>query len=65
MNYFDFITEEEINKIEKCDLLYSTNVISLDNKKNRKLLNSYAYRQYLRNTNTDNAEDNKGGVSCE
>lgn len=66
MNYFDnFITEEEINKIEKCDLLYSTDIISLDSKKNRKLLDFYAYQQYLKNTNTNNAEDNKGGVYCE
>lgn len=34
MNCFDeFITEEELTKIEKYDLLYSLGVISLDNKK--------------------------------
>ena len=65
-NYFEVIfTEEELNEIEKYDCLFSFNVISLEDKKNRKLLDSYAYQQYLKNTTTDNAEDNKGGDSCE
>lgn len=64
MDYFDvFITEEELNEIEKYDCLFSFNIISLDNKKNQKLLDSYVYQQYLKDTN--NTEDNKGGDSCE
>lgn len=63
MNYFDdFITEEEINEIEKYDCLYSFRVISLDDKKNSKILNSYAYQEYLKKQST---KDNKGGVPCE
>ncbi len=66
MKYFDdFITEEEINKIEKYDCIFSFGVISLDDKKNRKYLNSYAYQQYLRNTSNLNAEDKKGGANNE
>lgn len=65
MDYFDFITEEEIEQIEKLDCLYTKDIISLNDRKNHKLLNSYAYQQYLKSTSNDNAEDNKGGVSCE
>jgi len=66
MNYFDnFITEEEINEIEKYDCLFSFSVISLDDKKNRKFLDAYAYQQYLRNESNLNAEDNKGGANNE
>lgn len=65
MNYFDFITEEEIEQIEKLDCLYTKDIISLNDSKNHKLLNSYAYQQYLKRTSNNNAEDNKGGVSCE
>lgn len=65
MDYFDFITEEEIEQIEKLDCLYTKDIISLNDRKNHKLLNSYAYQQYLKNTSNDNAEDNKGGVTSE
>lgn len=65
MDYFDFITEEEIEQIEKLDCLYTKGIISLNDSKNHKLLNSYAYQQYLKNTTNDNAEDNKGGVTSE
>ena len=65
MDYFDFITEEEIEQIEKLDCLYTKDIISLNDIRNHKLLKSYAYQQYLKNTSNDNAEDNKGGVSCE
>ncbi len=66
MKYFDdFITEEEINKIEKYDCLFSFNIISLDDKKNRKLLDAYAYQQYLKDKSNLNVEDNKGGANNE
>ncbi len=66
MDYFDYsITEEELNEIEKYDCLFSTNVISLDSKKNRQYLNSYAYQQYLKDESQLNAEDNKGGADSE
>lgn len=65
MDYFDFITEEEINEIKKCDCLYCKDIISLDNKKNRKLLDFYVYQQYLQNTSNETEADNKGGVACE
>ncbi|MCI8309936.1 MAG: hypothetical protein HFJ45_07190 [Clostridia bacterium] len=62
MNCFDdFITEEELKEIEKHDCLFSFRVISLDDKKKRKYLNSFAYQQYLK----QNAEDNKGGADNE
>lgn len=52
MDYFDiFDTEDKINEIEKYDCLYTENVISLDDKKNRKYFNSYMYQQYLQNEN--------------
>lgn len=63
MNYFDdFITEEEINQIEKYDCLFSFGVISLDDRKKRKYLNSYAYQEYLRK---ESKNDNKGGADNE
>lgn len=66
MNYFDdFITEEELNEIEKYDCLFSFRIISLDDKKNRKLLDSYAYRKYLQTLNESNTSDKKGGVTSE
>ncbi len=66
MKYFDdFITEEEINEIEKYDCLFSFRVISLDDKKNRKLLDSYAYQKYLQTLNESNTSDKKGGVTSE
>lgn len=66
MNYFDdFITEEEINEIEKCDCIFSFGVISLNDKKNRKFLDSYVYQKYLQTSNESNTDDKKGGVSNE
>lgn len=66
MDYFDYsVTEEELNEIEKYDCLFSANVISLDNKKNRKYFNSYAYEQYLKAESNSNTEDNKGGADSE
>ena len=66
MNYFDdFITEEEINEIEKYDCLFSFRVISLDDKKSRKLLDSYAYQKYLQTLNESNTSDKQGGVTSE
>jgi len=66
MKYFDdFITEEELNEIEKYDCLFSFRVISLDDKKNRKLLDSYAYQKYLQTLNESNTSDKKGGVTSE
>ena len=62
MDYFDFITEEEIDQIEKYDQLYYEYTISLNDIKNLKLLDLYAYQQYLKNKQTT---DNKGGVSNE
>lgn len=62
MDYFDFITEEEIEKIKKHDHLYYEDTISLNDMKNLKLLDLYAYQQYLKKKK---AEDNKGGVSNE
>lgn len=62
MNYFDFITEEEIEYIEKCDNLFCQDTISLNDMKNLKLLDLFAYQQYLKNKQTT---DNKGGVSNE
>ena len=51
MKYFDeFITEDEIDEIVKCDNLYSVDVISLYDKKNRKLLASSAKNDYLCST---------------
>ena len=65
MNYFDFITEEEIDQVEKSDHLYCENTISLNDMKNLKLLDDYAYQQYLKKKSNTNAEDKKGGVSSE
>lgn len=66
MNYFDnLLTEEELKKIKKLDCLYSKDNISLDDKKNRKLLDFYVYQKYLKNISNENTEDKKGGASCE
>lgn len=59
MDYFDFITEEELNEIEKYDCLYTKDIISLDDNKNRPKLDLYVYKLYLQNqTNTDMKEGN-------
>lgn len=65
MNYFDFVTEEEINNIQKTDCLYTTGIISLNDKKNKKIFDSYAYQKYLQKTNNYNTKDIKGGAFCE
>lgn len=62
MDYFDFITEEELEKIKKYDHLYYEDTISLNDLRNLKLLDLYAYQQYLKNKQ---ATDNEGGVSNE
>lgn len=43
------VTKEKLIKAN--DNLYTENVISLDDKKNRKYFNSYMYQQYLQNEN--------------
>lgn len=65
MDYFDFITEDEIEQIEKYDCLYNIDTISLNDMKNLNLLDLYAYKQYLKKKSNTYAEDNKGGVSNE
>ena len=65
MDYFDFITEEEIDQINKYDCLYYEDTISLNDMKNLKLLYLYAYQEYLKKINNVNAEDKKGGVASE
>ena len=65
MDYFDFITEEEIDQINKYDCLYYEDTISLNDMKNLKLLDLYAYQEYLKKINNVNAEDKKGGVASE
>lgn len=66
MKYFDeFITEDEIDEIVKCDNLYSVDVISLYDKKNRKLLDSYVYQKYLQALKESNTNNKKGGVPSE
>lgn len=63
MKYFDeVLTEEEIEEIQKKDNLYTKDTISLNDKKNSKLLDSYAYQQYLRKKNKKKSNNNKGGA---
>lgn len=63
MKYFDeVLTEEEIEEIQKKDNLYAKDIISLNDKKNSKLLDSYAYQQYLRKKNKKKSNNNKGGA---
>lgn len=57
MNYFDEIfTEDKIKKIKKKDCLYVKGIVSLDDKKNQKELDSYAYEVYLRKMKEENEE---------
>ena len=59
MNYFDIVlTDDEIDKIEKLDNLFTKDVVSLDDEKTQAKLACYAYEMYLRN------ESKKGGGSC-
>lgn len=49
MNYFDiFDTEDEIDKIEKLDCLFTKDTVSLDDEKTQVKLACYAYELYLR-----------------
>lgn len=57
MKYFDeFITEEEIENIQKVDCLYSVDTISLNDRKKRKMLDSYAYQNYLKEINSESSD---------
>ena len=66
MNYFDiFDTEDEIDKIEKLDCLYTKDIVSLDDEETQKKLACYAYEMYLREKNKKSSNDKKGGYTCD
>lgn len=59
MKYFDEkITEDEINKIQKVDCIYTDDVVSLDDKKVQKMLDVQVYQIYLKKQSEENNEDN-------
>lgn len=58
MKYFDEkITEDEINKIQKVDRIYTDDVVSLDDKKVQKMLDVQVYQIYLKKQSEENNED--------
>lgn len=58
MKYFDEkITEDEINKIQKVDCIYTDDVVSLDDKKVQKMLDVQVYQIYLKKQSEENNED--------
>lgn len=58
MKCFDqTITEDELKKIIQKDNLFTEDVISLNDNKNKKALDNYAYQQYLKKEVTNNLKD--------
>lgn len=58
MKYFDKkITEDEINKIQKIDCIFTDDVVSLDDKKVQKMLDVQVYQIYLKKQSEENNED--------
>lgn len=58
MKYFDEkITEDEINKIQKVNRIYTDDVVSLDDKKVQKMLDVQVYQIYLKKQSEENNED--------
>ena len=66
MKYFDEkITEDEINKIQKVDRIYTDDVVSLDDKKVQKMLDVQVYQIYLKKQSEENNEhDDKKAGDC-
>lgn len=58
MKYFDEKnTEDEINKIQKADCIFTNDVVSLDDKKVQKMLDIQVYQIYLKKQSEENNED--------
>lgn len=58
MKCFDqTITEDELKKIIQKDNLFTKDVISLNDNKNKKTLDNYAYQQYLKNEFANNLKN--------
>lgn len=67
MKYFDEKnTEDEINKIQKVDCIFTDDVVSLDDKKTQKLLDIQVYQIYLKKQSEENNtdDDNKKAGDC-
>lgn len=66
MKYFDEKnTEDEIDKIQKVDCIFTDDVVSLDDKKRQKMLDIQAYQIYLRKQSEENNnDDNKKVGDC-
>jgi hypothetical protein len=66
MKYFDEKnTEDEINKIQKADCVFTDDVVSLDDKKVQNLLDIQVYEIYLKKqSEEDNEDDDKKAGDC-
>lgn len=67
MKYFDEKnTEDEINKIQKVDCIFTDDVVSLEDKKIQKLLDVQVYQIYLKKQSKENNsdDDNKKAGDC-
>ncbi len=53
------ITKNEINKIQKKDSIFTKDVISLDDKKNKQYLDDFVYKVYLINLNDEDGDTNE------
>lgn len=52
------LTEDDVKKIEKKNNLFTKDVISLNDKKKRRILDSYAYQEYLKKLNNESSDFN-------
>lgn len=50
------ITKDEIKKIQKKDSLFTKDVISLDDKRNKQYLDDFVYKVYLINLNSESGD---------
>lgn len=53
------ITKEKMKKLKSIDNLFTKDVISLDNPKNKQYLDDFAYQSYLINLNNESDNFNE------
>lgn len=53
------ITKDKKKKLKKCDNLFTENTISLDDSKNKKYLDDFAYKVYLINLNSESVDSDE------
>lgn len=50
---------KKLNKLNKSNNLFIKDVISLDDKKNKKYLDNFVYQEYLKSLNTESSDVNE------